>query len=178
MTIKVELTRSPGLLQQYYALRQQCFREDLGISDFDGSESMRDRLGHILLAHEDGRCIGGVRISSELEVSNIISDLDLHENACCMWERFVIDPTFRSLKFTRHFIAHLIKTSDTLGFHHGIVLSSLRNARFYKACHTALGVTFEIDRHLPDYGADDFAGLEHYLSISHLREPVRLHLVA
>ena len=59
MSIEFKLSRDPHLLQQYYDLREQCYREELGIPDFDGSEELDDQRGHILLAIENGRCIGG-----------------------------------------------------------------------------------------------------------------------
>jgi hypothetical protein len=178
MSIVFEISRDPGLLQQYYALREQCFREELGIPDFDGSEEKRDRISQILIAHRDGRCVGGVRISSELQLQAPLGELDLVENACCMWERFVVDPSIRTIKLTREFIAHLIDISDLLGYRHALVLSSMRNARFYRACHTALGVAFEIHRPVPECAQGPFAGLEHYFSVSYLQEARQLQLVA
>ncbi len=176
--IQFEVSRDPRLLEQYYALREQCFRTDLGIPDFDGSEEERDRQGQILIAHEDGKVIGGVRISPEVTVKDHLSELGVAAHACCIWERFVLDPVLRTVKLARQFLAHMIETSNLLGFQHAVMLSSLRNARFYRACHTALGVTFEIQRPVPEYATGEFAGLEHYLSVAHLREATRLQLVA
>ena len=53
MPIEFKLTQDPHLLGQYYALREQCFREELGLPDFDGSEEECDRKGQILLAIQD-----------------------------------------------------------------------------------------------------------------------------
>ena len=63
MAIEFIESRDPALLEQYYQLRQTCFRKELGIPDFDGSEDELDRQSSILLAIQDGRCIGGARIS-------------------------------------------------------------------------------------------------------------------
>jgi hypothetical protein len=63
MTIIFEVTTDQLLLQQYYRLREVAFREEIGISDFDGSEEPADRKGDIFVAHQGGRCIGGIRIS-------------------------------------------------------------------------------------------------------------------
>ena len=41
--IKYEVTRDPRLLEQYYDLREVCFRKELSISDFDGAEEEQDR---------------------------------------------------------------------------------------------------------------------------------------
>lgn len=176
MSIEFKLTRDPQLLAQYYALREQCFREELGIPDFDGSEEAGDRKGRILLAIQDGRCVGGARISPTVTLQSQIQQLELTQGACCMWERFVIDPAVRTLQMIRDYIAHLIEASRDAGYYHAMVLSSLRNARFYRQCHTALGVGYRIHRHVPHCAEGSFAGLEHYLSVSHLQnaQPVRV----
>ncbi len=57
-----------------------------------------------------------------------------------------------------------------VGYHYALVLSFLRNARFYRQCHSALGVGFQIHRQVPDCAQGAFEGLEHYLSVSHLTE--------
>ena len=43
--IKYEVTRDPRLLEQYYDLREECFRKELSIPDFDGAEEEQDRQG-------------------------------------------------------------------------------------------------------------------------------------
>lgn len=176
--IEFEVSRDPKLLGQYYALRERCFRQELGLTNFDGSEETNDRRGQILIAHQHGHCIGGVRISPELQLQEPLAELELLETACCMWERFVVEPAIRSINFTREFIAQLIDFSNLLGYHHALVLSSMRNARFYRACHTALGVPFEIHRTVPECAKGEFARLEHYLSVSYLKETQQLRLVA
>ena len=169
MSIEFKLTRDPQLLEQYYALREQCFREELGIPDFDGSEEKEDRQGRILLAIQNGRCIGGARISPTVTLQSQIQQLELTQGPCCMWERFVFDPAVRTVQLIREYIAHLITVTRDAGYHHAMVLSSLRNARFYRQCHTALGVGYRIHRHVPHSAKGAFAGLEHYLSVSHLQ---------
>ena len=179
MAIVFELTQDPNLLAQYYALREKCFRAELGIPDFDGSEDIQDKLGRILIAHENGVCLAGARISDSRIMPISVFDTDLLPHECCVWERFVIDPAIRSVSLTRSFIASLIEISGALGYRHGLVLSSLRNARHYRRCHTALEIDFEIRKAVPDCAKGKFAGLEHYLSVSHLPQPaVQLSQVA
>lgn len=94
--------------------------------------------------------------------------LGLDHESCCMWERFAIDPTMRSLSLFRKFSSNLIDVSRELGYQNAMVLSSLANARFYRRCHSALGVKFQIYRHVPHLAEGVFSGLEHYLSVAHL----------
>ncbi len=176
MTIIFELTTDQTLLQQYYHLREVAFREEIGISDFDGSEEPEDRQGHILVGHQGGRCIGGARISPRRLQVEDYNELDLDSRACCSWERLVLHPNIRTDQLSRDFCSHLIDVSRVLGFDHALLVSSLRNARYYRRCHSALGVDFRIHRPAPEYASGMFSGLEHYLSISDLvdRQEIRL----
>ena len=70
MSITFELCQDPQLLQQYYQLRQDCFRRELGLPDFDGSEDESDRKGQILIARIGDRCVGGARIAPGSPVSD------------------------------------------------------------------------------------------------------------
>lgn len=143
---------------------------------FDGSEDEQDREGTIFLAIKDGHCVGGARISSHVTLTSQLELLEIAETTCCMWERFVMDPMERSVFLVREFVANLIQMSLDSGYQNAMVLSSLRNARFYRRCHTAIGVEFQIHRPVPHCAQGAFAGLEHYLSIAYLkqRQPVRL----
>jgi N-acyl-L-homoserine lactone synthetase len=172
LSTEFKLSRDPRLLEQYYELRQQCFRKELGIPDFDGSEDEQDREGQILVAIQDGRVIGGARISPNVPAQKQLQELDLKLNSCCMWERFVIDPAVRTIQLFRDFCAHLIEFSWLSGFQHALILSSLRNARFYRQYHTTLGIGFKIHRNVPNFAQGAFAGLEHYLSVSNLQDCV------
>lgn len=170
MSIVFELCRNPQLLKQYYRLREECFRKDLNIPDFDGSEEYRDRKGHILLAHKDGQCIGGSRISPCKPVSRNILDLEVDWDYACLWERAFLAPEARSPAFAMEFGQQLAVHSYQLGYHKAIVLSSLRNARYYRRVNKALGIPFDIFRHAPECAEGKFAGLEHYLSVAHLQD--------
>jgi hypothetical protein len=176
LSIEFRLSRDPCLLRQYYDLRERCFREELGLPDFDGSEEACDRQGRILLAIANGKCVGGARISAEAPLQHQVNELEVNREACCTWERFVFEPAVRSVELIRGFCASLIEESRAMGYQQAVVLSSLRNARFYRQCHSALGVEFRIYRHAPHYARDTFAGLEHYLSVAHLQaaQPLRI----
>ena len=178
MVLAVEflLSRDRQFLDQYYALRQRCFRKELGLVDFDGSEEEQDRQGRILLAMQDGKCVGGVRISQRISLPSQMETLEITEDTCCMWERFAIDPEVRSVPLIRQFIAQLIVVSRETGYRHAMVLSSLCNARFYRRCLSSLEVGFEIHRHVPHCAQGAFAGLEHYLSVAYLEDGEALRI--
>jgi hypothetical protein len=178
MAVIFELTRDPELLSQYYELREKCFRVELGLPEFDGSEDMQDKLGQILIAHQDGVVLAGARISSSWALPEHILDGDLSSHNSCMWERLVINPVVRSVDFSRDFCGSLVEMSRALGYRHALILSSMRNARHYRRCHTALDVQFQIRKAVPDCAKGKFAGLEHYLSVAHLQEQQSISMAA
>ena len=176
MSIVFELCEDAHLLDQYYQLRETCYQRELGIPDFDGSEEYQDRRGKIVLAHHNGQCVGGARISSYVPMREELDRLDLHPYRCCIWERFVVDPAARSLRMVRDFVDQMIQCSLNAGYHHAVMVSSMKNARLYRHCHSSLGVDFQIHHEVPGCAKGAFEGLEHYLSVSHLRsaQPARL----
>jgi len=131
-----------------------------------------------LLAIRDGRCIAGARISDRVSGQSEIRKLGPGLRHCCVWERFVFDPEARSQQLKGEFCRQLIEASRQLGFHHAMVLSSLRNARFYRRCHSALGVPFHIEGQVPYCAGTSFAGLEHVLSVAQLHSPLEEKLAA
>jgi hypothetical protein len=168
LPIEFKISRDPQLLSQYYALREQCFRKELKLPDFDGSEEESDRQGQIFLAVQDGRCVGGARISSRLVAQEYHHELDLQPETSCVWERSILDPTIRTTKIFRDFCYHLVESSRMLGYRHALIFSSLLNARFYRQCHAAMGIGFNIHGSVPECAQGAFTQLEHYLSVSQL----------
>jgi len=176
LSVDFQVSRDTSILNQYFTLRERCFRRELNLPDFDGSEEESDRQASILVATLDGQVIGGARISRRVVLPSQVGALELDADACCMWERLAIDPRVRTVQLFREFLSALIDASLACGCRHAMVLSSLRNARFYRRCHTALGVGFRIHRPVPHCAEGAFAGLEHYLSVAYLRDfqPLRM----
>ena len=79
--LEVFFTRDQNLINQYYALRHQVYREENGWKDYDGMESEFDRQARILVATKNSKVIGGTRImfSDECDLlSNEIPGTDFN----------------------------------------------------------------------------------------------------
>lgn len=166
--LRYEVTQDPALLNQYYRLREHCFRAELHIQNFDGSEEESDRHGHILIARRGAFLVGGARIAPVPAQSVLPGELAVDAASICIWERLVCHPDERSASVSRNFLLHLIDHGRRLGYTHAVVLSSLHCARYYRIFHSSLGVPFDILRPAPEFAKGDFMGMEHYLSVSHL----------
>ena len=173
------ITQDNHLLEQYYRLRESCFRQELGIPRFDGSEEGFDREGTILLAvGRGGRVLAGARIygnhpgqgrrlpieSQRFRLRNYFPGLDLGWRPYCHWGRLVIDPEVRSQSFSKDFLGRLLDCSATLGYHFAFIVTDQKRSRYYRLLHKLLGYDYRISgSEVP--GADQqFSTLEQKVS--------------
>ncbi|WP_372742561.1 hypothetical protein, partial [Neptunomonas sp.] len=108
--IHFELTKNPQHLNDYYKIREECFRTDLLLTAFDGSEDQHDKEGYILIARDGDRCIGGARINGcspkadtrlpiendDFIIKDLFPDLSLEKHAYCQWTRLALLPEYRT----------------------------------------------------------------------------------
>ena len=57
-----EFTKDPTLLQQYYLVREKCYKKVWGLKIFSGMEDEHDRKGHIVVVRHKKKVIGGGRL--------------------------------------------------------------------------------------------------------------------
>lgn len=177
MQISYEITKDPKLLEEYYQVREQCYQRELKLPSFDGSEEASDRYGDIFVAKDNSRCLGGARIVgnesglfSSLSFFDLMEQLNLLPGQCCVWERLAVSHTFRESQRQPEFCDHLIQTSRSLGYDYAFMVSSVRNARFYRLCHSTLNIPFQICHDIECAPRDNFSQLEHVLSVAHLND--------
>lgn len=175
MQVIYEFTKDPQLLEQYYLLREQCYRQELKLPNFNGSEEPADRAGQILIARNGDICLGGARITSgtlaesdSLSLNALMPELGLKQGPFCLWERLSLSQELREYNCQKEFCAHLINASWTLGYDYAFMVSSIRNARFYRLCHSVLDVTYRIFNQVKCTPKGAFSHLEHVLSAAHL----------
>ena len=189
MSISFVVSKSEALLEQYYALREECFRKELGVADFDGGEDEDDRRGTVLLAVENGnRVIAGARIvgsyadnptrlpmeNDDFRIRDSFPALGLAGLSYCYWGRLAIRPQYRSNKLSKLFLREILELSAELGFYYAFIVTDASRSRFYRLMHTALGYEYRIlDEVTP--AEQKFSGLEHLIAYSVLRPADRRH---
>lgn len=185
MHVTIELTKDPELLNQYYKLREDSFRDKLGISSFNGEEDELDKQSNILIARIGNRCIGGVRIcggghSQKLPLeeregflAEQFPDLDLQPTDCCQWMRFTLCPQLEYSKayMQNQFILATAKFSSALGYKYGLCVSSKIHHRFYKRTFSKYGYDYKSGGDLGFSQPNEFDGLEHVLYFTDLYSP-------
>jgi len=181
MTLECELTTEPALLEQYYRIRENCFRRELGIEGFDGSEDARDRRSHILVARVGGRCIGGTRITGRhpgslhpvpleeegLDLVSALPGLRLAQSSFCQWGRLALDPEYRTPEVLRRYCSAMIEASRGLGYAYSVVVTDINRGRLYKRLFSVLGYHYDIVRGLRIPAEARFGGLPHLLGVGY-----------
>ena len=176
MSIKFEITRAPELLGEYFQLWENCYRKELNLPDFDGSEEPSDKVGHILIASRKGRCLGGARIVAAnqadidlVSCTSSIGKVSFRAGKPCLWERLSVAPDARCDDLLQFFCGHLVNTSWELGYDCALMVSSSKNARYYRRFHSRWGVPFETLSGTSFQPKGTFAELEHVVSAARLQ---------
>ena len=187
MSITFEFSKQESLLKQYYRLREECFRKELGLDGFDGAEDRFDQTGNILIVRDGDACIGGVRITGcslstrsqmplehkGLDIAQMLPQLNLQLAPYCQWERLVLKPEYRNTDMLRAICRALIKGCASLGYHYAFNVTGLKRARLYKRVHSSLGYEYDIFNQVAMPVESEFAHLEHLLSIAFIPESER-----
>ncbi|MFT6914647.1 MAG: hypothetical protein ACJAWL_000943 [Motiliproteus sp.] len=190
MPVTFELTEDPRLLAQYYRIREACFRQDLGLTGFDGSEDADDRHGHIMIARDGDRCVGGARINGTgpghsrrlpMETDDFLMGevmgevmgemmpaLTLDNRTYCQWTRLCLTPDYRIRQILRGLVQAVIVRSAALGYRYAFNVAGMSRARLYKRLHEVLGYRYDICEQLLVPVEEGFRHLQHLLSITHL----------
>jgi len=182
MSVQYEITNDPQLLGQYFRIREHCFREELNLPNFDGSEDAWDRRSHLLIARDEERCVAGVRITGRypllkgelpieeegLELKRALPHIPVAQSACCQWSRLVVDPEYREWDFFAQFGQAIIRFSELLGFGYSVAVTGMNQARFYKRLYSSMGYRFEILQGIAVPAEEGFDGLPHLLSVGYL----------
>lgn len=184
LNIHFELTKNPQYLNDYYKIRETCFRKDLLLKTFDGSEDQYDEEGYILIARDGDRCIGGARINgccpkaaTRLPIENdnfIVKDffpeLLLEDHSYCQWTRLALLPEYRTMDAVKALCLSLTKASAELGFKYAFNVAGSARARLYRRLATSGGMNYKICDHIKIPAEPGFNDLEHLLSIAILEE--------
>lgn len=182
--IHFELTKNPDHLSSYYKIRETCFRKDLLLSNFNGSEDKYDKEGHILIARVGNHCIGGARIngnspktSTRLPIENdnfivkdLFPDLALEDHSYCQWTRLALLPEYRTMDAVKALCLSLTRVSTDLGFKYAFNVTGSARARLYRRLAASGGMRYKICNHIKIPAEPGFNDLEHLLSIAILQE--------
>jgi len=185
--ISFEFTKDPGLLCQYYNIRERELKSVYYAPNFNGAESEYDRNGHVLIARMGNFCIGGARlfISSprrptllpleinDFRVDKYFPELKQKEMTYgqVSWLSFL--PQFDNDANKLRLIQHLFRKASASGVEKLFAVSPIANSMTYKNSCVDLGffdTKIHFDIETPSYPSLEEVKL--YLASSTVEQPV------
>ena len=156
--IIIEATNNGFYKEQYYQLREMCYRRDLGIDHFDGSEDDYDRDSIIVIAREGRKVIAGGRLTISLPsrpmvlpleekgfiMSELFPELKLASKVYCETTRFAIHPDFRSRAISFLINKELLKIGNKNNCFCQFSVAPLKITRNYAIIARKLGLLHKI----------------------------------
>ncbi|RDE24343.1 hypothetical protein DV711_01765 [Motiliproteus coralliicola] len=180
MSIHFQLATEPAKRLQYFNIRQFCFRNDLGLYSFDGSEDQYDREGEILLIMEGNQCIGGARLSGSLDpvplpleheglnIQQLFPNISGTDTPYCQWTRLAVHPSKRTPQLMAETAKTMLEIALVKGYQYSFCVSGRSQARLYKRLYNNLGYDYRIMEQIEVPEEPGFKGLPHLLSICDL----------
>ena len=148
-----EYTTNKALLEQYYQIREECYREGLGLENFSGAEDEYDRIGHIAIARRGNKVIGGIRLTVSTPDStvrlpleeegfmmkDIFPELGLPKLNYCEITRLAVIPTFRVGDTSKELIRLMLQKAIVENCAYQFSVAPLIQARNYRMLIKQIG---------------------------------------
>ena len=186
--VTYELTRDPGLLHQYYLLREQMFISVWGLQNFDGKKDDYDDVSDIMVARIGNQVIGGCRLTfshpasprrlpmekEDLLLARSLPELPLEDVIHVEISRMAILPDYQNSLAMLEISRQLLKRGADKKARFAFTLAPVPLARNYRRAAHLFGLNWEIrnDVIIPD--REEFEGIQMVLSMLDLA-PVYAH---
>ncbi len=157
-----EYTRNPDLLEQYFRLREDCYRKDWNLAVFSGAEDEHDQQGHILIVRQGDKVIGGGRVVFRYNFSPLKLPMEtdsflLHQQVPEMGKgekligeigRIAVLPEYRGYKLT-NIVFYLLAKSQLCGCHYLTTVAPVEQAVRYTKIADKFGMKISTMESIP-----------------------------
>lgn len=162
--LKISFTKDKNLLNDYYQMRQQAYRDELGFPDFNGMENDFDRHSKLIVATRGGKVIGGMRLTfsdeydhlpneipgTEFNFKNLIKKYDPRDNLIFSEiSALVVAKHERNSQIAEAMFDYLLKESKKHGCHYVFGVASALVCRSDRKTIKRLGYDVEIVMSFP-----------------------------
>ncbi|MCE2926347.1 MAG: GNAT family N-acetyltransferase [Rickettsiales bacterium] len=173
-----ELTRDPGLLHQYFRLREQMFISVWGLKHFSGGHDAYDDSSDIMVARVGNHVIGGCRLTfannrglllpmeqNDFILEDMFSELSLHKVKYAEISRMAILPEYQNSIVLLELSRQLMKCAANQKARYAFTMSPVPLARNYRKAASLFGINWKIrnDIHVDD--REEFEGIKMVLSM-------------
>ncbi|MBL0319319.1 MAG: GNAT family N-acetyltransferase [Alphaproteobacteria bacterium] len=182
----IEITDNQDFINQYFVLREQCYKQDLGLKNFSGGCDAFDNKGTIAIARLGHIVIGGSRLVVSLinnpcilpleedgfMVKDLFPELELNRHGYFEIGRTVVAPNYRHTDINFNINKLLVMNALERGCYFQFTISTLPVFRINRIIGTRLGMEHMLIKHVSVpikhiYEALNKQGI--YISISFIR---------
>lgn len=162
--IKVFITKDPQLLQAYYDMRHNAYKQENGWVGYSGVENEFDRHGHIVVATDKktGEVLGGIRLMFSDQYRNLSNEIPgtqfeykqvlkrfnkIGANEDVLLSEFsalVVNPRYRDNTITDLFFRVMLGESEKYGCDYFFAVAPAISCRSYRMGFHRLDYDFEI----------------------------------
>lgn len=185
--VAYEFTRDPGLLHQYYRLREDMFIHVWGLKHFSGQEDMFDVISDIMVARKGLQCIAGGRLTvsspqnrcllpmekDDLSLPSLFPELDLEETTYGEFSRLSILPEFRAGAVFPEMARRFIQKAISQGVEYAFNIAPAPLARSYRQTVQLFGLKWDICHHVQIPQREEYEGIQMVVSVMDLSLHVR-----
>lgn len=153
-----EFTRDPGLLHQYFILRDQMFINVWGVEHSLAVKDEYDDKSHILVVRKGNQVVGGTRLTvstpkhpqvmpmegDDFNLRKVLPDLNLAQKKYGCISRMAVLPHGSEEDVVLEIFSHLYRKSIALGLSHWFAVSPKVTARMYRQKLWKLGISYEL----------------------------------
>lgn len=180
MAISFELSDDPVLLAEYFSIREECFRQELGLPGFNGQQDQYDMPGSALIIRDGRVCIGGVRLtgchakvglpveSDNFQLRYVCRGFVQEQHRVCQWSRLAVKPSARNRVDVLKLCETLVHVAREQGYHYAFYVSGDARTRLFKKLHARLGCDYQVLRDVQLPVEEGFECLPHLLSVARL----------
>lgn len=171
----------PIWFEQYLALREECFRKELGIEGFSESLDHYDLSGYLLLVIDGDVCVGGARLNEatsggsavlpvetdDFMLSQLFPELNQPGTRYAQWTRLAVHESYRTNSVLSQLGAAMSDVSVQRDHHYCFNISGAARARLYRKLYQLQGIRCEIRHEVEVPVESDYSHLDHVLSVAY-----------
>lgn len=174
-----ELTRDPGLLQQYYQLREEMFISVWGLKHFSGQKDAYDDNSEIMVARIGNHCIGGCRLTfsrpgdrhalpmekEDFRLKDKLPEIAVNKASIVEISRMAILPEFQNSLVMLELSRQLLKCGADKHARYAFTLAPVPLARNYRKAAHLFGLKWQIRNDVAIPAREEYEGINMVLSM-------------
>lgn len=152
-----------ALLDQYYQLRESCYKKDWGLTVFSGAEDKHDRSGHILVVRSGDMVIGGGRVyfrqgsasndrlpmeTDQFRLHEVFPEMNSDRKVIGEIGRVAVLPAYRGGKLSKIGL-YLLAKAQQHACQYLTMVAPVQQAVRYKKLADSYGIDFQIVDNVP-----------------------------